>query len=148
MNDIDHLAAVQFLTENLWSWTSLTHKTHSHIVLCNASLRLHNKLNPWRPCLVIPRGHLSMSRQVRAKSDLWRGFQWLLFVLRSGKCWGHVDTLSSVSCPSASSWEWSARVLGRVACVKWHLHECQEPGFPNRLLLCSKMINVIYINWF
>ena len=37
---------------------------------------------------------------------------------------------------------WSTTVFRLVVCVKWHSHECQQPGFTSRTFRRDKMINV------
>ena len=40
--------------------------------------------------------------------------------------------------------------VGRVARVKWHSHECQQPRFTSRTSHCDEMVNGIYVTsqWF
>lgn len=30
----------------------------------------------------------------------------------------------------------------RMVCIKWHPHECNDPGFPSKILHCSEMFSV------
>lgn len=40
--------------------------------------------------------------------------------------------MSSEYDPAMGGCDWSARVFRRIVCVKWHPHECQDLGFPQK----------------